>query len=362
MNHFIIDGKYEDLLKYFGIDPGAVLKKAQLPEDIFRHKTVTMKEEEYYRFLDAVPQVSDDPELPVKMAVTGQIESFSPPIFAAWCSKNGEVCIERLERYKKLIGPMRFILTKDESVETIELVPGDESLALPYFLVQSEFSFLIGMFRRATHEEIKPVRIQMKKIPKERAFSDFAGVFPKQAETNAITFTRKDLQEPFISFHDAMWSYFEPELARRLSDLEVDDSISARVRSALTELLPGGAGTIEDAAEKLGLSRRTLQRKLSEEKTTFQKQLNSTREILAIHYIRNTDMSTSDMAYLLGYAELNSFLRAFAVWTGMSITEYRRKMEQEAVEKLESISSNPEMGKGIETPVRKSETSGTPDA
>ena len=332
MNHFIIDGRYEDVLKYFGINPATVLKKAGLPDDVFRHKTVTMKEEEYYRFLNAVPQVSDDPELPVKMATAGQIESFSPPIFASWCSKNGEACIERLERYKKLIGPMRFVLTENEDEETVELVPGDQTLALPCFLVQSEFSFLIGMIRRATQEEIKPVRIRMKEIPKAHAFSDFAGISPGQAETNAITFTRKDLQEPFISFNDAMWSYFEPELARRLSDLEVDDSISARVRSALTELLPGGSGTIEDVAKELGLSRRTLQRKLSEERTTFQKQLNNTREILAIHYIRNTDMSTNDMAYLLGYTELNSFLRAFAVWTGMSITEYRGKMEEEEAE------------------------------
>lgn len=151
----------------------------------------------------------------------------------------------------------------------------------------------------------------------------------KGGDENSITFSRKDLNEPFISFDDAMWSYFEPELAKRLAEVDVDDSVSARVRSALTELLPGGAGTIEDVAEKLGLSRRTLQRKLSQENTTFQKQLNNTREILAIHYIRNTDMTTNDMAYLLGYAELNSFLRAFSVWTGKSITEYRKEMEKE---------------------------------
>jgi AraC-like DNA-binding protein len=44
-------------------------------------------------------------------------------------------------------------------------------------------------------------------------------------------------------------------------------------------------------------------------------------------------MTTNDMAYLLGYAELNSFLRAFTVWTGKSITEYRRELELEATEK-----------------------------
>ena len=81
---------------------------------------------------------------------------------------------------------------------------------------------------------------------------------------------------------------------------------------------------MEDVADKLGISKRTLQRKLTEENTSFQKQLNGTREVLAKHYIRNTDMSSDDIAFLLGYQEINSFLRAFSLWTGMSVSEYKR--------------------------------------
>lgn len=279
--------------------------------------------------MDAIEKLSTDSSLPVKIATVNQIESFSPPIFASWCSKNREICIDRLTLCKNLIGPMRFLVTKEEDKEVIRLVPGDEDLEVSSFLVQSEFAFLIGMIRRATHEDIDPLEIRMVKLPEDDSFVKFAGVAPKRGDENSISFSRKDLNEPFISFDDAMWSYFEPELAKRLAEVDVDDTVSARVRSALTELLPGGAGTIEDVAEKLGLSRRTLQRKLSQENTTFQKQLNNTREILAIQYIRNTDMTTNDMAYLLGYAELNSFLRDFSVWTGKSITEYRKEMEKE---------------------------------
>lgn len=121
---------------------------------------------------------------------------------------------------------------------------------------------------------------------------------------------------------------FKPELTKRLSELSVDDSTSARVRSILTELLPNGEFTIDDVAKKLGYSKQTLQRKLSSENTTFQKQLNSTREVLALNYLQNTDMTTSDIAYLLGYQEFNSFLRAFSIWKGMSISEYREKMNK----------------------------------
>ena len=125
-----------------------------------------------------------------------------------------------------------------------------------------------------------------------------------------------------------MWDYFKPELTKRLSELSVDDSTSARVRSILTELLPNGEFTIDDVAKKLGYSKQTLQRKLSSENTTFQKQLNSTREVLALNYLQNTDMTTSDIDYLLGYQEFNSFLHAFSIWKGMSISEYREKMNK----------------------------------
>lgn len=92
----------------------------------------------------------------------------------------------------------------------------------------------------------------------------------------------------------------------------------------MTELLPGSTSSIEEVAAKLGISKRTLQRKLSEEGTTFQKQLNSTRKVMALHYVKNTNMSTNDIAYLLSYTEINSFLRAFRIWTGKSLTEFKR--------------------------------------
>lgn len=127
----------------------------------------------------------------------------------------------------------------------------------------------------------------------------------------------------YCSRNESMWEFFEPELKRRLSMMETDDSCAARVRSALMELLPSGECTIDDVAKKLGYSKRSLQRKLQEEDTNFQKQLNHTRELLARTYLANTDMTTEDIAFLLGYQESGSFLRAFTVWTGQTVIEYR---------------------------------------
>lgn len=324
MNHYIIDGRYKELLKFFSIDIEAVLKKARLPEDIFNHKIIKLKEVEYYRFLTAIGDISKEPDLPIQMATSSQIESFSPPIFASYCSKNGLICIERLSKYKKLIGPMSMIRKIEDNSVTVKFQAGEDGLELPSFLVQSEFAFLIGIIRKATQLEIKPKTIIMKELPLSEELSLFTGVKPILGDVNAIVFSLEDLNEPFISYNEAMWSYFKPELSKRLSEIDIDDSISARVRSVLAELLPGGSFSIDDVAEKLGITKRTLQRKLSQEGTTFQKQLNNTREVMALHYVKNTDMNTNDIAYLLGYAEINSFLRAFTVWTGKNLTEFKK--------------------------------------
>lgn len=190
-------------------------------------------------------------------------------------------------------------------------------------MVKVETAFLIHMLRKATGEKIDPVVIKMQKPMIDSAYQEFCGCKVLSGEQNCIVYKRSDLEIPFLTQNDAMWDYFEPELKRRLMELEVDDTFSARVRSALMELLPGGS-SIEDVANKLGISRRTLQRRLQEENTSFQKQLNHTRELLALHYIQNSDMNSNDIAYLLGYQELNSFLRAFSIWTGKSISEYRK--------------------------------------
>ena len=324
MSRFILDGCYGAALERYGIRVEEALRNAELPGDAFRHKTPTMKEEEYFRFLDAVSELITDPETPVQIACADGAERFSPPIFACYCSKNGEICIERLARYKRLIGPMRFVVDKTDAEIGVELTTEDGVNELPRFLVETEFAFLVGILRKATREAVSPLSVTMKSPVTEKAFSDFLTVPVTRGDKNRIAFSRRDCRIPFISYDEAMWSYFEPEMNKRLADLDVDESVGARVRSALTELLPGGASGMGDVAAKLGLSRRTLQRKLEAEHTTFQKQLNGTRELLAIHYIRNTDMSANDIAYLLGYQEVNSFLRAFAIWTGMSVSEYRK--------------------------------------
>ena len=323
-NYFILDKKYSSMLEELGLNTQEVLKKAQLPQDLFSQKSPVMTIDEYIRFMESIKELSKNESISIKIGTLENLETFSPPIFAAYCSKNALTCIKRISKYKKLIGPINFLVNENKDNITIEISFENNKNELPEFLVVTEMVFLITLIRSATKENIVPIEVMTKYSLDNSDYKKFFGVKPKVGEKNILTLSKKDALIPFISENDSMWEYFEPELKRRLSELDIEDTYSARVRSSLLELLPAGEVSINDVANKLGLSKRTLQRKLQEENTTFQKQLNHTRELLAKHYLKSSDMTSDDIAYLLGYQDLHSFIRAFNTWTGMTVSEYKR--------------------------------------
>lgn len=98
--------------------------------------------------------------------------------------------------------------------------------------------------------------------------------------------------------------------------MQAADSVADRVRAVLHEKLPAGGSILTAVTQHLAVSSRTLQRQLQYEGTTFQAVLASTRENLARHYLSNSTLRTSEIAFLLGYDDSNSFYRAFRSWTG----------------------------------------------
>jgi AraC-like DNA-binding protein len=122
-----------------------------------------------------------------------------------------------------------------------------------------------------------------------------------------------------------MWRSFEPELRRRLAELDTEASIAERVRAALLELLPSGAASIGTVAARLGASVRTVQRRLHAEGQCFAGVLARTRTELAHHYLGSTALSAAEISFLLGFEDPNSFYRAFQSWTGTTPDQARSR-------------------------------------
>ena len=139
-----------------------------------------------------------------------------------------------------------------------------------------------------------------------------------------VVFDRQDIERKLSSGNDELTHAHEQIILKHMTDLQ-RDKLSAKVQLAILEQLPSGNVKETDIASELGLSSRTMQRRLLEEGVNFQGLLQTSRQKLADQYIRDENLSISEIAYLLGFSEQANFTRAFKRWTGRSPTQYRQQ-------------------------------------
>ena len=122
----------------------------------------------------------------------------------------------------------------------------------------------------------------------------------------------------------------EDALARRERSA---GSLRPDLENAIVPMLPHGQASAREASRSLGMSQRTLTRRLAAEGLTFSGVLNELRRDLADHYLRDESLSISQVAWLLGFGNLSAFTHAFKRWTGTTPRAARssdmQKSEQE---------------------------------
>ena len=313
---FTLGKSWSLILTDMGVAPSDVLRRAGMPDDLLARSDVTLTPAEYYRLWEAFEAEADDPELPITLGRTISVEAFEPPIFAALCSPNLDVAMERIARYKPLIGPLKIRIDRSSDGTRIECdwPAGPQP---PASLATVEVVFWVALVRLATRNHIQPAQVTAPtRLEDELAYRRYYGTSVSRGERDSVTFSREDAQRPFLTANEPMWEFFEPELRRRLSELGAGASMGERVHAALLEMLPAGEASVEAVAKRLMVSSRTLQRRLREAGTSYQAVLNETREALARHYLASSSLSAAEISFLLGYDDPSSFYRAFHGWTG----------------------------------------------
>jgi AraC-like DNA-binding protein len=323
--NFSIDPSWRIILRNLGIRPADVTRQARLPDDLIGQSSVGLSRVEYFNLWRALGEVAADPLLPLRLPEVLSFDVFDPAIFAVSTCPNLKVALARLSHYKRLTAAMAVHVHNNEHRTRVTLDWRDDAAIPPAILAATELVVLVSLFRRATRVEIIPLEVTTTvPLAPERAYEEYFGVCPKLGDQLGLTFARYDAERPFLTGSDGLWNMFEPDLRRRLADLEGDTSAVERAKAALVELLPAGRASIEQVAERLGVGTRSLQRKLKEQGTTFQCLLSSLRERLARHYLTTTQLSGGEISFLLGFEDPNSFFRAFASWTGQTPESVRR--------------------------------------
>ena len=122
-----------------------------------------------------------------------------------------------------------------------------------------------------------------------------------------------------------MYRQLIEQAEKYLRSLYQQDDIAAQLKRKLADLLARGEANADAACRALKLSRRTLQRRLHAEKTSFQRILREVRAELAVNYLSDARLRVLEIAMLLGYSNLSSFTTAFKSWYDLPPAEYRQK-------------------------------------
>ncbi|MBT8408860.1 MAG: AraC family transcriptional regulator [Alphaproteobacteria bacterium] len=323
---FAIDPGWAGLLPGPSVRPADLLRKAQLPEDLFARPRPVLDADDFFRLWAALSDVlgSETPGLTIGSAVTFDV--FRPPLFAAFCSPDLTTAVNRLAEYKPLIGPMR--LEVHDTLGGLEITVEAEDMDLPPEFIAAELVFLVQVARMALKEDIRPIAVELTKPPTHPDYETFFGRPMRAGPFDRVVFTREDARRPLLSPDPALFSGFEPDLRTRLDELDREASMADRVRAVLMEAMPSGQADAAYVARRLGVSTRSLQRRLAADGTSFKAELQSLRARLARQYLGETGHSSAEIAFLLGYEDPNSFIRAFHHWTGTTPEALRRELKQ----------------------------------
>ena len=313
---FTVDIAWTSVLETLGLKTDDVLRHAGLPTGLLSHSSPELDTVSYFRLWSSLETLIGDPLFPLTMGQALTPEAFSPPLFAAYCSPNFRVALNRLSAYKPIICPMTMTIEQQNGEVSVVLQMADH-WELPTSFVLMELVFLVNLARKGTRQQISPVKVVAKRPPEEiSAYRSFFGIPVQEGAENKIVFQEEDTRTPFLSVNNAMFEVFEPVLKKRLAEMQQDATLSERVRACLAEIMASGQTGISDVADRLAMSPRTLQRKLAREGTSFQEVLNRVRTEVATIYLEKTHYSNAEIAFLLGYDDPNSFIRAFHGWTG----------------------------------------------
>ena len=322
------------ILRELDILPANLLARAGLPADLLARSSASVTALEYARLWEALDDEAGDQDLALEIGRMGAAEAFSPPIVAALTSPDLNTAAQRLSRFKKILGPFRLDVDIDSNRTMLTL--RSIGMDLPALLGLSEVVFFVEFVRRATRAHVVPQQIWVKGVPTSvQAYEEALGVRLRKSDAYALSFSAQDARRPFLTADAQAWTFYEPVLTQRLAEIDHDAKTAERVHAALVEMLPSGRHSVEDVSGTLGMSARSLQRHLKQEGTSFQETLARTRERLARHYLRVSEMTTAEIALLLGYDDPNSFFRAFRAWTGQTQERLRgsasRMVERKAI-------------------------------
>jgi len=274
---------------------------------------------------------TNDPAFLLKHSMDTRLKSISVVGLIVGSSASFPDAMKQLNRYAKLMvefdimnSNKRFdVLVQDNEFWIVDNRPDPNSFPP---LTEASFGRLIGEFRHSFPDTPFALQIEMTHAEPSHATlvqSLMNCPISYGCARNALQIHPRWLAQPFDPSHTYAFGIFTDKADELLAELEKRDSVRARVEAKIFPDIHRGDFSIDAIASELGMSRTTLYRRLKDEGTTFAEVIDELRFHLASDYLSARKVSVNETAYLVGFSEASSFVRAFRRWTGKTPAEFR---------------------------------------
>ncbi|SFF10676.1 AraC-type DNA-binding protein [Paenibacillus algorifonticola] len=311
-------------LRQLGIAAHDVARQARLPLTIITEPVVTTAQ--YFAIWQAYSDLIGDTAIGIiKLATVFEAAKYPPTVLATYHARDYRDALNRMVRYKKLCPPESLRITEEGEHCTIALEWLYTEQPGPSMLVGITLAFLLELGRRGTGQPLTAQFVEFSHpMGDVQALEAYFGCpILVGAKCNRLTLHRRDLDRPFVSYNEELLEILTPALDRSLNEQQRSRSMAERVKWIMKRSLTGGCPDIRTVAKELRMSDRTLQRRLTDENTSFKHLLTQARHEQARAYLADPSLDIKEVAFLIGYEDQNSFYRAFRLWEGDTPSNWR---------------------------------------
>jgi AraC-like DNA-binding protein len=312
-----------------GADAGALKRRFRLPDDAERTGVCVLPLGTLEALFDEAARLTGDADLGLHLGEQLGRGTFGVVEFI--CEKSADVRagLQRLARYHALLNDL-VVLTatsdNDGRLVVEHRIPGKPfgagRHANEFFVAQ-----LLTRMRTVTGREVRPLaaRLAHPEPPDSGAVRRVVGAREVRfcAEANGFVLDAADAAAPLRTADARLSEILEAHAALLLAARPTPQRVLGQVRAEVRARLRPSPPPLEVVADALRLAPRTLQRRLSEERTSLKEIVESLRQELGTALVREGRLRADAIAFELGYADTRAFLRAFKRWTGKTPKTFR---------------------------------------
>ena len=315
-----------EVLKLAGVDLDEVLRRCDGPSaEQAGSNRIRLRTDRYFAFWRAVEATGVPPDFGLRLTEAPVLYQMDVASAAALLSENFGQALSTLARYKRLTCPEEIDVEVigDEAQVGLRWLHG--SGIAPPMLIDASLAWMCRIASIGSESAIRPIRIALTRAESPgKLLSRYFGCDIRfNSARDVLVFPKGALETPFASHHPEMLELLTPGLEAALRTRAAAESLAQQVRNLLVKGMGGKRLSVDIVAKELRIGVRTLQRRLEDEGTTYQRLLDEVRQSTARHLLTATDLDTGEIAFVLGFEELNSFTRAFQGWEGTSPGRWR---------------------------------------